>query len=51
MISRYRLDACSFLMRDRKTVNLEGRGVGEKLGEVDREDFIIRMNLIRDKYF
>jgi hypothetical protein len=35
MFSCYLLQACSFLMRDRKEVDLEGRRRGEELGEVE----------------
>lgn len=36
MFGCYIFEACSFLMRDRKGMDLEEKGGGEKLGEVER---------------
>ena len=43
----YLLEACSFLMRDRKGVDLEGRRGGEDLGRVEGEETIIRIYYMR----
>jgi hypothetical protein len=39
----YVLEACSFPTRDRKGVDLDGRGHGEKLGGVERRETVIRI--------
>ena len=38
MFGCYIFEACSFLMRDRKGMDLEEKGGGEKLGEVEGGD-------------
>ena len=35
MVCCYLLEACSFLVRHRKGVDLDGRGSGEELGEIE----------------
>lgn len=38
MFRCYLLDVCSFLMRDRKIMDPDGRGDGEELGVRERKD-------------
>lgn len=45
----YFSDACSFLMRDRKGMDPEGRGGREELGGVEGEVYIIRIDCMRKK--
>ena len=43
----YLLEACSFLMRDRKGVDLDGRDGGEELGGVEGEETVICVYCMR----
>lgn len=45
------LEACCFLTRGRKQVGLDGRGGGEEVGGVEREENIIRIYCIRKCLF
>ena len=49
MFGCYLLEACSFLMRDRKGVDLDGRRGGEELGGVEGGETIIRIYYVRKK--
>ena len=39
----YLLEACSFLMRHKKEMDLDGRGGGEEIGKVEGGETIIRI--------
>ena len=43
------LEVCYFLMKDRKGVDLDGRGGGEELGGVEGGEIIIKIYYIRTK--
>ena len=47
MFGCFLLEACSFLMKDRKGVDLEERGGGEELGRVEERETIIRKYCLR----
>ena len=51
MFGCYLLEACSFLMRDRKGVDLEGKGGGEELGGINGGKTVIRIYYMRKTYF
>ena len=51
MFGCYLLGACSFLMRDRKGVDLEGKGGGEELGGINGGKTVIRIYYMRKTYF
>ena len=51
MFGCYLLEACSFLMRDRKGVDLDGRDGGEELGGVEGEETVIRIYYVRKNIF
>lgn len=40
MFCCYLFEACSFLMRDKKEMNLDGREDGKELGGVKRKNYI-----------
>jgi hypothetical protein len=45
------MEACSFVMRSRQEVDLEGRGGGKKLRGVEGKETIIRIYCIRKNVF
>lgn len=47
MFYYYPLEACSFLMWDRKGVDPDGKGGGEELGEVEGGETVIRTDFVR----
>lgn len=47
MFGSYILEACSFLMKGRKGVNLEGRGVWEGLDRIEGGETIIKIYYMR----
>ena len=49
MFGCYLLEACSFLMGDRKGVGPEGRGGGEDLGEGEGEGTVMGIILLEKK--
>lgn len=49
MFGCYFLEACSFLTRDRKGVDWDGRGGGEGLGGVEGGETIIRIYYVRNE--
>ena len=51
VLGYYLLEACYFLMRDRKGVDLDGRRSVEDLAEVDKGESVIRTYYMRKNLF
>lgn len=47
----YLLEVCSFLMRDKKRADPEGRESGGHLGRVERGEIVIRIYCMKKKLF
>lgn len=47
MLCFYLLEACSFLVRDRRGVDLEGRRGGERTGRDRRGETVFRLHCMR----
>lgn len=47
MFCYYLLGACSFLMRDRKGMDRDGRRCGEELGDIQGRETVIRIYCMR----